>query len=162
MNVPRYPIAWLLAIVAVAALNFGAIRAWYGMENGTNNNLLDVLCLGALPMLNILAVGSVIGLRHRGSRPFLLGFEVLGAVSLVLYIALSVLFTDSVVRPYLFLVLNPLRRAIRQTGPSVVIPILYGSIAVVWLSLPQLALGLVGGLLSRRFRGAGRPDRTRP
>jgi hypothetical protein len=150
-----------MVFVAIAALNFGAIRAWYGLENGTNNNLLDVLCLGALPMLNILGVGILIGLRHRGSRPFLLGFEVCGAVALALYVALAILFTDSLVRPYLFLVLNPLRRAIRQTGPSVIIPILYITIAVVWLSLPQLVFGLVGGLLARTFRVAGGPDQTR-
>jgi hypothetical protein len=69
-----------MVLVAIAALNFGAIRAlWYDLATGRNSNRLEVLGLGALPMANVLAVGLWINLGRRGSRPFLLGFEVFGA-----------------------------------------------------------------------------------
>jgi hypothetical protein len=39
VTVPRIPIAALMACVAVAALEFGALRAWYGLANGRNDDL---------------------------------------------------------------------------------------------------------------------------
>ncbi len=38
MTVPRNPIAAPMASVAVAALEFGALRAWYGLANGRKDN----------------------------------------------------------------------------------------------------------------------------
>ncbi len=65
----RYRIAWLMVFVAIAALNFGAIRALSNIRTPLNNNTIDVLSLGALPMANVLAVGILTGQQRRGSTP---------------------------------------------------------------------------------------------
>ena len=73
--VPRFRIAWVMVAVAIAALNLAVIRVLLGSPVG------ELVVLGALPMANVLAVGLLIGLRRRGSRPFLLGFEAFGAMA---------------------------------------------------------------------------------
>jgi hypothetical protein len=105
-------------------------------------------------MANILTVGLLIGRRHRGSRPFLLGFEAFGAAALVLYLALVGLFAEGSVMPYLYLVLKPLAKTI-----GLHIPVFY-SVTAVMLGLPQLAFALIGGVLSRQFAIAEWPLRT--
>ena len=91
MKVPRFRIAWVMAFVAVAALDLGARRALNDLANRllmlTHSNrlphMIHALLMGALPMANVLVLALVIGHRRRGSR-FLLGFEVFGATALVL------------------------------------------------------------------------------
>ena len=62
MKVPRIRIAWGMALVALFALNFGAIRAWSHLRvghgigaNGRSitviDNTYDELFLGSLPMV---------------------------------------------------------------------------------------------------------------
>ena len=65
MRVLRFRIARVMVFVALAALNFTAIRAVsdYADPRGT------LLGVGALPMANVLAVGPLIGYRSRRSRP---------------------------------------------------------------------------------------------
>jgi hypothetical protein len=82
---PRFRIAWLMVAVAIAGINFAAIRALLDL-NGTAAQLLLV---GALPMANVLIVGIMIARQRVRSRPFLLGFEVFGAIALALYIYLG-------------------------------------------------------------------------
>src|SRR5438270_915980 len=110
VKAPRFRIAWLIVVVAVAALNLAAIRfLFYDLRTGLNANRLDVLAMGALPMANVLVVGSLLALRRRGSRSFLLGFDAFGVVALVLYLLAWTFYADAGVRRYVFLVLNPLR-----------------------------------------------------
>jgi hypothetical protein len=110
-----------------------------------------LLLLGALPMANVLAVGMLIGQRRPGSRHFLLGFEVFGAMALALFIALASGFPREVVLPYLAPFVSPLRWIIGPDRPFVEIPI--GCfVVVVLLGWLQVAFALVGGLLSRRFK----------
>src|SRR5262249_33110103 len=150
-----------MILVALAALNFGAIRAlWYDLVTGRNSNRLEVLGLGALPMANILAVGLWIGLRRRGSRPFLLGVELFGAVALALYLLVWTFYADEWVRFYLFRILNPLRTVVGYLDPPVVNKMFYFSVAAVVLGWPQMALALMGGFLFRKFRAAGRRGRS--
>ena len=74
MKTPRFRIAWLMALVALAALNFGAVRGF--VDSYTE---FYALVAGCLPMGDVLAVGLMIGgLRFRNHR-FLLGFEVFGS-----------------------------------------------------------------------------------
>ena len=85
MKIPRFRLAWLIAFVAIAALNFGAMRALLGFNSVTARLLL----VGALPMVNVLVVGILIAQRQPGSRTFLLGFVALGAMALAFYVGLS-------------------------------------------------------------------------
>src|SRR4051794_10506007 len=93
-----------MVIVAIAALNFGAIRAVMDQGGPTNERL----AMGAIPMANFLAVGLLLGFRRRMSRPFLLGFELFGATALASYSIVASLFSVEVVFPYLHSVIQPL------------------------------------------------------
>ena len=113
MKVPRFRIAWVMVAVAIAALDFGAIRALLARHGSALDDQRSIcLLLGALPMANVLAVGMLIGQRRPGSRPFLLGFEAFGAMALALFIALAICFPREVVLPYLTPVLVLMERTI--------------------------------------------------
>jgi hypothetical protein len=166
VKVPRFRIAWAMVFVAIAALNFGAIRAWSDLKtsNGGNQHvmlMIDALGAGAMPMANILAVGLLISLRHRGSRPFLSGFEAFGATALALYVAGAIFFTEELVMPYLNLALKPLAKTmVIGPFPHTVFFLVIVSVAGVMLVLPQVALALIGGLLFRKFKIAERSGPT--
>jgi hypothetical protein len=148
VKVPRIRIAWVMVAVAVAALNFWAMRVILGPRTG---QLGSLLAAGALPMANVLAVGMLIRQRRPESRPFLLGFESFGAMALALYVVLACFFHAEVVMLYLRPVCDPMEKAIGWGRPFVLIPVVC-SAGVVMLGLPQVVFALVGGLLSRRFR----------
>jgi hypothetical protein len=153
VNVPRFRIAWVMIAVAIVALDFGAIRALLGSQIGA------FLLLGALPMANVLAVGILVGQQCPGSCPFLLGFEIFGAMALASYVAVTCLFIEPtatssylrVLTSYLSLVVDPIDKNITWGRPFVVYPILC-VVAVVMLGWPNLAFALLGGFLSRRFK----------
>ena len=152
MRVPRFRIAWVMVAVAIAALDFAAIRALLARHA----NVLDdqrgiLLLLGALPMANVLAVGMLIGQRRPGSRPFLLGFEVFGAMALAFFIALATCFSREVVVPYFAPFVAPVEWFIGPGRPYVYIPV-GGLVVAVVLVGPQVVFALVGGVLSRRFK----------
>ena len=79
----RFPLAWLMAIVALAALDLGAIRAAWDHPNGPDL----LLCMAILPIASALAVGLLIGHRYCVSRQFLVGFEAFGAAVVAFLIA---------------------------------------------------------------------------
>jgi len=148
MKLPHFRLAWLMAFVAIAALNFGAIRA----VTDYRRPISDSLVVGALPMGNFLAFGLLIAHRRRRSRRFLLGFEFFGLTALVLYIAMAILFTDELGQTYLELASKPVRATIARTGwtnPRLVIAYV---ILSVWATLPQVAFALLGGFLFREAR----------
>ena len=97
MKTPRFRIAWVMVVVAVAALDFAAIRAFLGSKSLAADSLL----LGALPMANVLALGILTGQRRPRSSPFLLGFGTFGAIALAVYVALS--FADDAAAPMAYL-----------------------------------------------------------
>ena len=146
---PRFRIAWVMVAIAIAALDFAAIRAFFVSGE------VALLVLGALPMANILAVGILIAQQRPGSRPFLLGFEAFGAMALALFVAVVVasLFLDNyrLITSYLTPVILSIEKSIGPNRPFVFIPI--GLFAmVVMLGWPQLVFALIGGSLSRRFK----------
>ena len=57
MKPPRFRIAWVMVAVALAAVDFGVVRACLDRP-GTPAG--DLLILGALPMANVLIVGMLI------------------------------------------------------------------------------------------------------
>ena len=147
MKVPRFRIAWVMVAVAIAALDFAAIRAVLGYPE------VGLLVVGALPMANLLAVGILIGQQRPGCRPFLLGFEAFGAMALALFVALASFspWGYGLIYSYLVLGIEPMEKIIGQDRPFVFIPItLFG--VVVMLGWPQVAFALIGGSLWRRFR----------
>src|SRR5262245_11825110 len=75
MNVSRFQIGWLMGIIAIVAINLGAVRVWSasaGPSSGEGFSRLtnQGLVLGGVPMANLLAVGFLVGRRHFASRPF--------------------------------------------------------------------------------------------
>ena len=149
MKVPRFRIAWVMVAVAIAALDFAAIRACFDIPE------VGLLVLGALPMANVLAVGILIGQQRPGSRPFLLGFEAFGAMALALFVAVALasLFPDGYVADKFLsrTVIQPIEKIIGQDRPFVFIPIILFAY-VVMLGWPQVVFALIGGFLSRRFK----------
>jgi hypothetical protein len=135
--------------VAIAAVNFAAIRGLFGPGIGG-----WLLVFGALPMANVLIVGILIARQRPGSRPFLLGFEVFGALALALYIV-AVTRSGSGDGPLdrYIQVLGPLRPVIQPYGLFVATAIeLF--LGIVMLVGPQLVFAVAGGFLSRRFKVA--------
>ncbi len=115
---PRIRIAWVMVFVVVAALNFWFFRICYydlGANLGSVVNMFDVLYIGSMPMANILLLGILISLQRRGIRPFLMGFEVFGAVALAVYITLCSFYCHELVRPYLFRFQVPVFNAIGRS-----------------------------------------------
>ena len=78
MNLPRFSIAWIMAIIVIVAIDFAAIRA----VDGTGTLVGGLIAIGSIPMAGILILGIpnlINGLSGRGKvRPFLNGFEVVG------------------------------------------------------------------------------------
>lgn len=156
MKVPRFSIALLMVIVALAALDLETIRAMPVIRPPTS----ELLVLGALPMANVLAVDLLLSQRRPASRPFLLGFAAFGVVALALYVALVAFSPETVATLYVRPLIEPISRTIGPIQPIILIAIL-GSVGVVMLGLPQLALALLGGFMFRRFRIAERRNQTR-
>ena len=152
MKAPRFRIAWIMVFVVVAALNFWVFRICY-YDLWTNfaatANKIDVLYTGSMPMANILVLGILISLQRRGSHPFLMGFEIFGAVALAIYITLCSFYCHELVRPYLFRFQVPVFNTIGRGHAH--IPIFRFTAAVI-LGWPQVAFALLGGFLFHKFR----------
>jgi hypothetical protein len=155
VKIPRFRIAWAMAFIALAALDFRAMRAMFNHEGHTT-----LLSLGAMPMANVLVVGLLFRHRCRRSRRFLSGFVVSGAMALAIFIAAS-LFAEELVNSYIILAYaeffgakGTLRSLQGYFGA-------YYFILAVWIGLPQLTFALVGGLLFHAFRNrrTARPNR---
>jgi hypothetical protein len=146
VRTPRFRIAWLMVAIAIAALDAGLMREVVGSRSSRNIHIL----LGSLPMANVLIVGVLINQRRPGCRPFLVGFEVFGAIAVALYIALAYNFDHEIEMTYLKPLIDLLYRTIGQDRPNVFISILYVGVMLM-VGLPQLALALVGGFLTCTF-----------
>ena len=162
MRTSRCRIAWLMALVAIAALTCGAIRIFsdYDDLHSARFRASDyvLLGLGVLPMASFLGVGLLIAHRRRGYDRFVLGFETFGVVAVALYIDATIRFRTAIVLPYLALAEETLRMLGIETSriirPAVATPeliITYGLISL-WVSVPQLVFALIGGFLSRNLR----------
>jgi hypothetical protein len=92
MKVPRFRIALIMLIIAVIALDLGAMRAVSDLES----RFLFLLCVLVIPMANILAVGLLLAVLRPRSRPFLKGFEVFGAMALVIVVVVAMRAEDLV------------------------------------------------------------------
>jgi hypothetical protein len=148
VGVPRFRIAWMMAFIAIAALDFGAIRALLRF----NSIAAELLLVGTLPMANVLAVGILVGQWRPGSRPFLLGFEAFGAMALAVYAALSVYHDGAPVAAYAELYNGSWWETIINRLPPFAFAPTRIFLLVVILSGPQVVFALIGGFLSRKYR----------
>jgi hypothetical protein len=156
-----------MGFVALAALDFWAVREMYNVESRSytvaKGGMLyrvdhvesrsSLVAKGAMPMSNVLVVGLLIRHRRPRSRRFLTGFVVAGAMALAVYVAMASLFYNKLVYgPYLgpvyALFFGP-KGITRSFQPP--LGVYYLALAV-WLTLPQSAFALVGGLF---FRAVG-------
>jgi hypothetical protein len=136
-----------MIVVAIAALDFGAMRAMADHWGRTSG----FLGLGGLPMANALAFGLFIGHRRRESHRFLFGFLAFGTAALALYAAM-ILFSREMVWVYFKPAIGMLGATIGpgRGGPRSLVAYSFLSL---WASLPQLAVALVGGYLSHEMLG---------
>jgi hypothetical protein len=147
VKVPRFRIAWVMIAIAIAALDFAAIRTVLDFKSP----LGAVLLSGALPMANVLIVGLVIAQQLPKTRLFLVGFELFGAIALASCIALALSFPGGPIRPYVSMVLDPILATMGPAPPVIRFPIIW-CVVPVMLAWPQGAFALIGGFLSRKFR----------
>jgi hypothetical protein len=149
LKAPRVRIAWFMFAIAIFAIDFAAIRALVDSPPPVGEELL----FGALPMANVLVAGLLIGRQRPDRRPFFVGFELFGAIALVSYIALALLFPgpSGPIRPYVAIVLDPMIVTMGRTRESIMLPIIW-LVVLFMLGSPQLAFALVGGFLSGRYR----------
>jgi hypothetical protein len=161
VEIPRFRIAWAMAFIALAALDF---RAFLEMCNVRSRSSLVAQAI--TPMSNVLVVGLFIRHRRPGSG-FLSGFVVSGAMALAVFAAVMSLFPE-VFDSYLWWVYRLYFGPMPFFGPKGIVsdsfqPPLgsYYLARSVWLTLPQLAFALVGGFLFHAFRNrrAARPNR---
>jgi hypothetical protein len=156
MKAPRFRINWLMACIALAALNFGVMRLLDDLglrlialtHTGRFYHMIEFLVVGALPMLNALGIVLVIGLRRRCSHRFVWGFVLFGAIALALYVAAVGLYVDEfeqaghdLLRPIAAVLANG------QTVLNAEKTLMLKCIVAVTFFLPQLAVALVGGFL---------------
>jgi hypothetical protein len=152
MKMPRFRIAWLMALVGIVALELGVTRTIMDFTSPDRNLtwLVTMLGLACQAMVNILGVGLLVGYRWPGSRSFIAGFEAFGATALALYIAGVTVFTKELI-PVFERAVRPLADFLRD-GPIISRVNLFVActIIAVVLSLPQLAFAAVGGFLTQR------------
>jgi hypothetical protein len=156
VKAPRFRIAWVMVAIAIAALDFGAIRSWLEF----NSLAADSLLLGALPMANVLMVGILVGRWRPGSRPFVLGFETFGAMALAVYAALSVYHDAAAVTAYLELYKGSWETIINDLPPFAftLVRICLFVVILIW---PQMAFALIGGVSLVGSKSPS-PDADRP
>jgi hypothetical protein len=147
VEVARFRIAWVMVFVVFAALNFSVLRAALDFRSP----IIELLAVGAMPTATVLTIGTLIGYRRHGFRPFILGFESFGASALAVYIVPTIWFGEETVGPYASLFIEPFANTIGRKPEVILVPIA-NSIGVVALGLPQVAVALIGGFLSRKYR----------
>ncbi len=160
MKVPRFRIALIMLIVAITALDLGAIRAISDFES----RFLFLLCVVTLPMANILAVVPLLAFLRPRRPHFLRGFEVFGAMALVFFVVLAMR-AEGLVQFYLIppmalygATIGP-PPPIRQSWPSYQLLVAFCFLSL-WATWPQLVFALMGGFLYQRSEATGRQDRT--
>jgi hypothetical protein len=134
---PRVQISTLMIIVAFIALNLGAVHPSIIPRSG------------ALPMANLLLAALIIGVRYRGSRRYLLGFVVFGAVALASYVAIDHLFPQVTDRYQGFGIskyLDTHRHRMTRVNQLEL-----DALVMAMLGLPQLGVALAGAWLTSRL-----------
>ena len=141
MRPPRLRIAGVMIVVAILALDLGTIRA---LVSGTEEGLL----YEALLTVNILVFVGIAGFRSHRSRAFTLGFEVVGSLSLLAYLAWSRNHPWSWLH-YFEPPLKAIHRRVEEVFPKAHLIVMY-IISIVSFAIPHTILGLSGGYLTAK------------
>ena len=153
---PRFRIAWLMAAIAIVAIDLAAIRGLLGVRD-TYANLVG---LGVLPMANLLALGAILGATRPKSPPFFVGFEVFGVVAMLACHMWAWLSPDSLTWFLLEHILS-VEGSLRASWGELETYYTRYAIASVLLTLPQVIFALVGGCLASRVAALGARRRRR-
>ncbi len=157
VKLPSFSIAEMMAIIAIIALDCLAIRAGSPLT-------LYPLCFGGLPMQLVLVIGLLLVLRRRSRKErqlsFLIGFEVVGWLGHLIFVAVCVQAAGSLDN-HMVHVLRPL---LAVTGFQT-----YSAVDLTWrialglsyLTALQMVPALLGGLISQWWSKRTRPG-TRP
>jgi hypothetical protein len=153
MNLPRFSIAWFLAIIVIVAIDFAAIRAL----DGTGSLVGGLIAFGSIPMAGILMLGipSLIkGLSGRGKvRPILNGFEGVGWTIFFVCTGSAILFPESIAGRWES-VLNSLAKVMGWDAADTSDAswqLFWLFVGILILLLPQSVIALIGGWLNQRF-----------
>ena len=131
--------------VVLAALNLVVMRLTWDSFSLP----IAAIGAGAVPMATILGATFVIGYRRRASRPFLCGFEIFGALAIMVYVLLACFCGEATIDPYADLIAGPVADIVDD--PDFANPIGY-LVAAAALVLPQVVFALIGGWLSSWYK----------
>jgi hypothetical protein len=134
----------MMIVVAIAALDFAAIRALWVLDS----RAAGVALLLVLPMVNVLASGILVAQQHPGSRSFLRGFVAFGGMALASCVVLSCYRDGTVMDVYIRLLSGPWE-AIVGHPPSSDTDLTRALVVAAWVGWPQVTVALIGGFLSR-------------
>jgi hypothetical protein len=154
---PSSSIAEMMAIVAIVALDCLVISVGRSPQSG------PYLILGGFPLQCALVIGLFLIIRRRLDKPlpFLLGFEVVGWTSHLIYVAVCVLAANSIdnYRDNSLDILNSLLGTNARIT-SVVGVITICGIFTFCLTAPQVAIALVAGWISQRWWKQRHPEKV--
>ncbi len=154
VRLPSFSIAEMMAIIALVALDCLAIRM------GSPLTLYSVT-FGGLPTQLVLVIGLLLVVRRRRRKeiqlPFLIGFEVVGWLGHLIFVAVSVQAAESLDR-HLVHTLTPLLGA-TGSGPYSPLVLIYRILlGMSYLTALQLVPALVGGWVSQRWSERTQPE----
>ena len=139
-------ISGVMLAVAFVALELAAVRAI--LEQPAR--IAEMLAIGSLPMLNIVAAACLVAYHRPESRPFLRGYAVFGSISVAAYSAWVLAGAGTWYRAiagilhYLGIIRMRLPHDVRMTAIFFV--------AVLLILPPHLLFAWAGGRLSRRYK----------
>lgn len=151
-------IAWFVCLIAAVAINVAIYTALSGLAGRNFRDLAlgavcSALAVGALPMVNILAIGLLIAARRPESRPFVLGFELLGCTALLMYLISAFSFTRELLMPYMGIGVNAATLIVGPLGNLTTYKVFVATCVVITIQvLPQLLIAVAGGFAYKAVR----------
>jgi hypothetical protein len=170
VRLPRITIERMLALVALAALDFWAYDFWAGRSQ---NLRLNLIVMTSQLMANVLAIGMILARRSRETRaepgpgPGWLGFRAGGATALVLSILTLALLPYDSLGGYIQWLWRPVRgvsddiEGLLETLPMPIATVTARLLCMAYASVQQFALALVGAWVGRRYKFTFSVERRR-
>jgi hypothetical protein len=142
---PRVQLAWVMVAIALIAINLGVLR-----ENHFSDNHWDVSLMiqGVLPMGNALVIGLLISRHRPKSRPFLLGFGIVGAMASA-FLSLAIFYKNTYmwIDWYAELGISLIEKTVTRDRTTLFVTLAYFAVMSM-LGIPQLILAFLGGQFS--------------
>lgn len=154
VRLPSFSIAEMMAIIALVGLDCLAIRM------GSSLTLYSVT-FGGLPMQIVLVIGLLLVFRrrrqHQSQLPFLIGFEVVGWISHLIFVAVCVQAAQSL-DSHMVHTLRPLLVLTGFRSQSTADLICRIGIGMSYLTALQLFPACVAGFISQWRSGKSKPE----